>query len=72
MARDLQSQLDDVLNAIVAISTGGATVRSGGREVTMANLKDLRDTADWLEKKIQAQSTNGGSMCSLGVQGPLR
>lgn len=53
-------------NALAAIATGQA-VSIGGRQLTRANLADVRDMIEWLESRTNA-STEGGNT-ALGVFG---
>ncbi len=42
---------------LAAIMTGGQAVSLTGQILTRANLKDLRDTIDWLEDKVADADT---------------
>lgn len=52
---ELQAQLAEWEAALSALATG-KSYQIGSRQLTRANAKEVRDTIDWLERKIERQS----------------
>jgi hypothetical protein len=57
-------------NACLLAISLGQSYEINGRQMTRANLREVRDTIDWLEKKIDvASDTSGGfDLASIGRQ----
>jgi len=55
--------------AIAQITLHGQAYGERGRTLTRADLKDLREQADWLEKKIVAATSSGGSKVNYATRG---
>jgi len=55
--------------AIAQITLHGQAYGERGRTLTRADLKDLREQADWLEKKIAAAAGSGGSKVNYAARG---
>lgn len=55
--------------AIAQITLHGQAYGERGRTLTRADLKDLRDQCDWLERKIAAAANSGGDKTNYAVRG---
>jgi hypothetical protein len=66
--------LAHVRKAIAAVTLGGqAYTMPGGRSVTHANLKELRETADWLTAAVESETAgeSGGGNVIVRFGEPL-
>ena len=59
-------QLEEVQTAITAIMTGAQSYGIAGRQVTRANLKDLREWERQLRNDV-ARETSGGIRIQTGM-----
>ncbi len=53
--------------ALVSIAEGGQAVGMTGNQLTRANLKDVRETIEWLEQRVADASS--GSSGGIGLAG---
>lgn len=56
---DLQTMRDNVIAAINSILTNGQAVGHGGRNMTRADLKELREMRSDLDREIAARERGG-------------
>ena len=62
------TDLATIQNAIMSLVSGAVQVQIGGRMYRKSDLPELRQTYDWLEKKI---ATAGTSCVQRGTFGPV-
>ena len=63
--------LAEYKTALMKISVGGQSYKIGPRELTRANLSEVRKTINWLENQIarEGDTTEGFGLASFG--GPI-
>ena len=68
---ELTAQLSEWESALSALATG-KSYQIGTRQLTRANAKEVRDTIDWLERKIaRAGASQTGNLGHIVFEEPL-